>query len=255
MTLSEHGTRDICISVVSHRHGEELFRLAQKLESLCATSVGQIILTLNVPEPDLFAKINSRQWSFEVIVVQNDEPKGFGANHNAAFEFASRKYFCVLNPDIDLSTDPFPDLINKCQDPLAGCVFPRQLGTDGKIQDYARQLPSPGALLSRYLGVRAGATECEHPVWVNGAFMLYPARVFKLLGGFDQRYFMYCEDVDICLRLQLAGFKLSQSTATVVHAAQRNTRANLRHLVWHVTSLVRLWSSPAYKKFYLRQSV
>ena len=79
--------------------------------------------------------------------------------------------------------------------------------------------------------------------------MAFNSAVFRSLGGFDERYYMYCEDVDICLRLQLAGFGLSPANATVVHHAQRQTTKSLRHLAWHVRSLLRLWNSPTYKAY------
>ena len=136
---------------------------------------------------------------------------------------------------------------------MTGCAFPVQVNEEGQIQDYARMLPSPAALFGRYLGRERKVQAFDKPEWVNGAFMLFPAKVFGKIGGFDERYFMYCEDVDICLRLQLAGFKLAQSDVRVVHAARRNTRANFKHFLWHITSLVRLWSSAAYRNFSLYQ--
>jgi len=59
---------------------------------------------------------------------------------------------------------------------------------------------------------------------------------------------MYCEDVDLCLRLRLAGWALVRVPVKVVHAGQRNSRRKWRHLRWHVVSLLRLWRSPAYGK-------
>ena len=253
MTTPEIKPANICVSVVSHLHGDELFRLLKKIELLCAVNVRQVILTLNVPEPVLLAGVNSKSWSFAMTVIENDKPKGFGDNHNSAFQLSTTPYFCVLNPDIDLDENPFLDLLTAFEDVLTGCAFPVQLGKDGEIQDYAREVPSPCALYSRHFGKSVMAVRREDADWINGAFMLYDAKIFSLLRGFDTRYFMYCEDVDICLRIQLAGLKLCQSHAIVVHTARRNTRKNLRHLVWHVTSLLRLWASPTYRKFYMYQ--
>jgi GT2 family glycosyltransferase len=61
---------------------------------------------------------------------------------------------------------------------------------------------------------------------------------------------MYCEDVDLCLRLQLAGYRLVEAPqARVVHDAHRASRRSLRHLVWHLRSLWRLWHSTPYQRF------
>ena len=243
------------------------------LDALCQAHVGQVVLTVNVPEPALIAQVQARPWAFELTLLQNPQPKGFGPNHNAAFAHHKLDYFCVLNPDIDFEADPFGDLIRALTEPpdklgidlqnnpLAGCSFPVQVDKAGRVQDHARQLPSPSALLARYspfghspflqslLGAQPPAQPLHQPDWVNGAFMLFRTAVFKQLGGFDERYFMYCEDVDICLRLQLAGFGLVRCDARVTHAAQRNTRVNLKHLVWHIASLLRLWRSASYREF------
>lgn len=243
------------VSVVSHGHGAQILQLMRKLETHCLECVGQVILTINVPEPRLFNAVNSQAWAFKLTITQNNVPKGFGANHNAAFRQSRFEYFCVLNPDIDFDRDPFPDLITHAGQAITGCAFPVQLNEVGQMQDYARRLPTPPALVARYLGRKNVIQAFDKPEWVNGAFMLFPAKVFDKIGGFDERYFMYCEDVDICLRLQLAGFKLSQSDAVVVHAAQRNTRVNFRHFAWHIVSLIRLWSSVAYWEFSSRPRV
>jgi N-acetylglucosaminyl-diphospho-decaprenol L-rhamnosyltransferase len=66
--------------------------------------------------------------------------------------------------------------------------------------------------------------------------------------GFDEGYFMYCEDVDLCLRLRLQGLTLSKAPARVIHAGQRNSHRRLRHLMWHLRSLLRLWTSVAYRE-------
>ena len=68
------------------------------------------------------------------------------------------------------------------------------------------------------------------------------------VGGFDERYHMYCEDVDLCLRLRGGGWRLARADAAVVeHAARRGSHRQWRHLGWHLRSLWRLWRSPAWR--------
>jgi len=76
------------------------------------------------------------------------------------------------------------------------------------------------------------------PDWVAGMFMLFRSESFKGVGGFDQRYFMYCEDADICRGMWNIGYQVMGSLdANVIHRAQRASHRNLRHLVWHLKSL------------------
>ena len=135
----------VTVSVVSHGHGEQVMQLLCKLQALCLGHVGHVVLTINVPESTLQAQVRARQWAFELTLLQNPQPKGFGANHNAAFKHNALDYFCVVNPDIDFDTDPLGDLIRKLADPLVGCSFPVQVDAAGHLQDHARSVPSPVA--------------------------------------------------------------------------------------------------------------
>jgi GT2 family glycosyltransferase len=76
--------------------------------------------------------------------------------------------------------------------------------------------------------------------WVGGMCMLFKSSAYSDVGGFDEAYFMYVEDVDICTRLWKSGFKvLVCPSAVVFHEARRASRKNLQHLRWHIAGLFR----------------
>jgi GT2 family glycosyltransferase len=78
------------------------------------------------------------------------------------------------------------------------------------------------------------------PDWIAGMFMLFRSELFREVGGFDERYFLYYEDVDLCFRLRQHGYEvILVPDARAVHFAQRQSHRNLRYLLWHVRSLVR----------------
>jgi GT2 family glycosyltransferase len=133
-----------------------------------------------------------------------------------------------------------------------------QLDADGRRQDFTRALMTPWGLLGRVWrrwrgvapsGVAASVAEAD---WVNGACMFFRAQAFAQVKGFDERYFMYCEDADICLRLQLAGWSMQGVDWAVVHDARRNTGRSWRHLAWHLRSMLRMWLSGAFWRFVMR---
>jgi GT2 family glycosyltransferase len=181
-----------------------------------------------------------------LTIEQNALPKGFGANHNAAFARSRGEYFCVANPDIRLEANPFPALLRRMQDHRVGVAAPLVVGPDGSPEDNARRFPTP-ARLARKLLHRSGpnveypqSSEPMEPDWVAGMFMLFRHEAFARVGGFDERYFLYYEDVDLCARLRLAGLTVVlEPAARVIHHAQRQSRRSLRYAWWHARSMAR----------------
>jgi GT2 family glycosyltransferase len=207
---------------------------------LAFPQVGKIILTLNTPEP-IQLPSNSK-----LVCIFNEAPKGFGANHNVAFEHCTTPYFCVLNPDISFVQNPFPRLIEGFSNPSVGLVAPIIKSPDGKIEDSARHFITPISLIRRYLSNDDGSYsiveggKCFCPEWVAGMFMLFGAPTYKEIGGFDEGYYLYVEDVDICTRVWISGKQiLLILEAAVIHDAQRASRANLRFMRWHISGLIR----------------
>ncbi|MET0311296.1 MAG: glycosyltransferase [Burkholderiaceae bacterium] len=234
----------VTVSIVAHGHGAEVLSLLEKMASDCTALVNQVILTLNIPDEPLRVKAAARPWPFRLDVIANAAPRGFGANHNAAFAQASEPFFCVLNPDVEIVADPFPALVQAAS--RGGIAYPRQVSRDGSPQAFARRVPTPADLLRRHL-LRIVPPKPAHPDFVTGACMAFAARTYAALGGFDEKYFMYCEDVDICLRAQLSGHGLTPAPVDIVHEARQASRRRLRPMAWHVASLLRLWSSPVFR--------
>lgn len=203
--------------------------------------VTRVIVTLNVAEDWPVAP--GDEWPFVLEIRVNRAPLGFSTNHNRALNGAQECFVCVLNPDVRLCPEePFKALLDTASDSGVGCAYPIQVNADGRRQDSERALPTPFALVLRRLLHRS-----ESRVdWVNGACLVLPRAVWNLIGGFDERYFMYCEDVDLCLRVRLLGLTLARAPARVEHEGARLSRVQLRALRWHVASLLRLWRSPTY---------
>ena len=184
-------------------------------------------------------------WPFVLELRCNAQPAGFGTNHNRALAGAHEAFVCVLNPDVALlpdGADPFASLVQAAGMRGVGCAYPLQVDVQGRVQDSERALPTLVALWQRRVR-RRGEQRLD---WVNGACLVLPSPVWVALGGFDEGYHMYCEDVDLCLRLRLAGWGLVGATAVVVHAGDRASRRAWRPLWWHVRSLLRLRASPVF---------
>jgi len=231
----------ITISVVSHAHGELVAALLRDLASLARDDL-QIILTVNVPEA-LPADIDDGDP--RLTLIRNPSPQGFSKNHNAAFRVARGDYFCVMNPDIRLSSDPFPAVLAELADPGVGVAAPRIVDAEGKPEDSARRFPTVRSLFRKLLGLAphldyAIGGQPVSPDWIAGMFMLFRRAAFEKAGGFDEQYFLYYEDVDICRRLRRLGYGVRMTPAAqVMHHARRASRRDPVHMFWHVQSMLR----------------
>lgn len=248
MAIQEKST--ILISIVSHQQGDLAARLLEDIEVYCSRQPIRVVITHNRPEKLSFPE-TGRAWP--VSRIANREPKGYGANHNQAFNAFPSAYFCALNPDLRLQQDPFPTLLARLEaKALTGVISPLVLNPEGGLEDNARRLLTPGRLARRILGVGprwdyTRETKIQTVDWLAGMFLLFPSAVYRRLNGFDERYFLYCEDVDLGCRLRLAGLVSEwDPAAAVIHEPRRSSHRSPRHLFWHLSSLVRWFRSPVY---------
>ncbi len=213
-------------------------RLVESL--LECDEVTQIIVTRNVPEVLLLPACD------RITLLDNTLPKGFGENHNAAFERIKQPFFCPLNPDISLIDNPFRPLLAELRNTGGGIAAPLVLAPDGVVEDSVRRFPTVASLLHKIGGGQGGRynPKLNDPIfcpdWVAGMFMLFRSEDYEKLGGFDPKFFLYYEDVDICARARKAGMGLIVCpSVAVIHDARRDSHRSLRHLRWHLASMGR----------------
>lgn len=237
---------ELTLSIVSHGQASLVADLLEDLAQ-CVTTPLRVILTLNLPEPDTAWR--RRDYPFEVEVIRNPSRKGFGANHNAALARTHTRLFCVLNPDIRLRADPFPVLASALEELTTGVAAPAVTDPELVPEDHARDFPSLFALVAKAFGSRPhtlapSGQAIYHPDWVAGMFMLFRSDTLRALGGFDERYFLYYEDVDLCARMRARGLEVAVCpAAAVIHAARRESRRNPRYALWHLRSALRFLAS------------
>lgn len=234
----------ICFSIVSHGHGRLVGQLLESIvdrrliDALC----DQVIVTLNLPEDEGFL---SRGSSLPMTVLRNESPRGFGANHNAAFTVCKSDLFCVLNPDLNLELLDLNYMRDMLRDLEVGAWAPLVISPAMTVEDSARKFPTPAILLRRTLLKQRSSDYMVSNVpiqvdWVAGMFIAFRSTVFAALRGFDESYHMYMEDVDICRRLKQSSLKVIYDSRTaVVHDARRDSRKKLKFLTWHVKSMLR----------------
>lgn len=240
----------ISISVVSHEQIHLVANLLHDLTKFCHVSTFELILTLNLNENLPFTL---DEFNFPIKIIHNPKPLGFAANHNQAFTQATGAFFCVMNPDIRLHDDPFAILLTCLRDTAVGVVAPLILNEKGIMEDSVRRFPTPLIILCKALGRCKNSDyvvndQLLFPDWVGGMFMLFSREMFATIHGFDDHYFLYYEDVDLCARLTLRGYKVCLSPKSkVIHQAQRTSHHNLRYLCWHFASMIRFFLSQPFR--------
>jgi len=218
--------------------------LVAQLDTIEALAGVKLILTLNVPgEPFLYEKQPLHR--LRLTIARNASPLGFGANHNQAFEKCETPWFAILNPDLSLPSDVFTPLIQTASAENAALIAPCVVNTEGVTEDSVRWNLTPWSLFMRRLGVQGESCVGDHMFrWFAGMFYVVSSAAFRQIGGFDTRYFLYCEDYDLCARMHLANHKLRYEPGTrVIHDARRASWKSSRYLALHMNSLLRVWCS------------
>lgn len=244
-------SKSFSISIVSHDQISFISQLLDDLATYVCDDSFEVILTINIPEslPEYL-----KNYSFPIIILNNAYPRGFGENHNRAFQHANGEFFCVLNPDIRLSENPFPSLIANLQDTSIGVIAPLVLDSNGAIEDSARHFPTPFSIGLKALGMAPKheytfENQLFYPDWTGGMFLLFRRDIYAQIKGFNQKFFLYYEDVDLCARIWNTHLKVALNpNVSIIHLARRTSHGNLRYLLMHLKSMLRFFVSFTFLK-------
>ena len=190
-----------------------------------------------------------------VEVIKNNDNIGFGAAHNKMLGLPMGKYHFVINPDIVIKSDVLSDFADYFeQNPDVVMAMPKICNPDGSEQKLPKEMPTAkrlflGRLASfspRFAAVRNeyiwADREITEPVDVNfctGCFFCIRSEVFSALQGFDDRYFMYLEDVDLTVRAKEYGRVVMNPEISVIHEWGRDSAKKLKYLFIHICSSVK----------------
>jgi N-acetylglucosaminyl-diphospho-decaprenol L-rhamnosyltransferase len=234
--------------VVSHGNAAELERLLPAL----TPQFDEIVVVANVPGsvglvPD------------GVTLLANETPLGFGANVNRGAAATTAELVCSVNPD----AIPHPGAIDELRRflesrPRAGIAGPAMLYPDGTVQPSRRRFPTVLGTLVRRTPLRLLFDPYklqrrhyllderpEAPVeadWMLGGFLMLRRTMLEELGGFDEKFFLYGEDIDLCYRAWGAGWSCWYVPAAVVvheHQAVTDRRLFTRRTLWHWRGILR----------------
>ena len=178
-----------------------------------------------------------------VEVIENEENVGFSKANNVALRKASGKYILILNPDTILEEGTYSRMIRFCEEnPDAGAVTSKLILANGQLDSACkRSFPTPSVAIPRMLGLsklfpnsrlfgRYNLTYLDenktHVVdAICGAFMFIPKTALDKAGLFDEDYFMYGEDLDLCFRITKSGYRIYYyPDVTTIHLKGSSTQ-------------------------------
>jgi GT2 family glycosyltransferase len=228
--------------VVSHRHPRELEESLPALRE----QVDELVVIANVPGsvPD------------GVEAVHNEQPLGFGANVNQGTALTSAELVLAANPD----AVPEPGAVDRlrvfmAEHPRCGVAGPRMRYPDGTPQQSRRRFPTVVGTIVRRTPLRLVVGQRRHfhldeeqpsrPVeadWMLGGFLLLRRVMLDELGGFDEGFRLYGEDIDLQYRAMRAGWERWYVPDAVVrheHQAETDKRWLTRRTLWHWAGILR----------------
>lgn len=180
-----------------------------------------------------------------VTLILSDKNLGFSKGNNLGIKKANGQYLFFLNPDTKLEKPVLDDLIDFYEKVDAGIVGPKLIESDGRVQPSVRKLPNFwGAFQEYILGVKDSyiqyVPKTDQPIEVGavyGAAVLISKELFEKIHGFDERYFLYYEDIDLCRKVKKAGKKIYYFPAVSVKHIVGGSKSDLDRALLNKKSL------------------
>ncbi len=229
------------------------------VRSLRAEGIAEVVVVDNASSDRSVATV--RTADPEVRIVETGGNLGFGSAANRGVATTLSPYVLIMNPDTVVTPGTVKALCEALDaDAGLAVVGPRMENPDGSLYPSVRRFPDMGVAFGHaFLGLvwpanpytsRYRMLDSDHdrsaPAvdWVSGACFLVRRAAFDVVGGFDEGYFMYVEDVDLCWRLGRAGWRVGYEPAgRVVHEVGGSSRAvPYRMIAEHHRSLLRFVS-------------
>jgi len=232
---------DLSIIIVNYNVKEFLQNLIHSIEKASSNLIKEIIIIDNASDDGSVEFI--REKFPQIKLIANQKNLGFGKANNIGLKQASGKFILLINPDTLVAEDTFDKMITFFNENknvgLAGCKI---LNPDGTLQlPCRRSFPGPWTSFTKVTGLstlfpkskifaRYNLTYLdENQTYevdaISGSFMMMRREVFEKVGGFDEQFFMYGEDLDLCYRIQKAGYKVFYVHSTqIIHYKGESTK-------------------------------
>lgn len=247
---------DLSIIIVSNNHENYVKELLKSFKIIESKYSYEIILVDNFSSDNLCEYVKNEYSN--VILLPQRVKRGFSANNNIGIRKASGRYIMLLNPDtLIIEKDTVDKLIEYMDENCeVGCVGPMLVNGDDTLQLSVRKFPTISSTIYRRTPLRKlfknnkandrflMANE-DHSItkavdWMLGAALVLRRDVIEQLGGLDERYFLYCEDIDLCYNVKRLGYKVVYFPGVLIkHYLQESSFKKFidKKTLWHYKSM------------------
>lgn len=241
-------------SLVLFNNSPRQYELA--IRSFLEGSNGLLYVVDNSAEP-LCHPLFSHQ---QVRYIYTGVNLGFGKAHNIALRTVAgaSDVHLFLNPDVEFDVDVLPHLLTFLEDRAdVGAVMPRVIYPNGDLQRLCKLLPTPvDLILRRFIplrGIRDSINRRYEMHWLaqdvptcvptlSGCFLMIRSELLRRVGGFDERFFMYMEDVDLVRRVGDFAQTVYLPSVQIVHGYAKGSYRNRKLLCYHLRSALQYFS-------------
>ncbi len=211
----------------------------------------------------------------QIEYIFNGRNLGYGAAHNLAIQkvMGKSKYHLVLNPDVEFNPGILNSLFNFMElNKEVGLTMPKVYYKNGQIQHLCKKIPSPADLiLRRFLPASLQSVfkkyleeyELKHRDYnsimevpnLSGCFMFIRTEVFSNVGLFDERYFLYLEDTDLCRRINEDYRTVYFPTVSIIHGYSKASYKSFKLMKFHLRSSVQYFNKWGWFKDAKREAI
>jgi GT2 family glycosyltransferase len=255
--MSKNSKKSIVgISIVSHGNTEDIISNHGAWSSYSNKIVDfKVAITDNIGDPVLEGWALNNNYHYKCNLIR----RGFGVNNNSNFEYLrsiyNLDYFLVINPDVTIDVDRFGVYFSKIDRINFEIMGAKVLEKDmARRVSQNRRFPALFdpifSLVLRQKFFLRNPHISEPTDWVDGSFMLIKSEAYQQLAGFDETFFLYYEDVDLCKRAHYLNMVVYYNAELeYFHGAQRKGRkVGSKHFFWNLQSMIRFfWKHPTIK--------
>ncbi len=242
----------VAVSLVTFNHQSE--ELIQLVESLRESSLVEEVSIIDNSKDSLLSGLGDKT---KINYIFNNNNLGYGKAHNIGIDISIKQgvdYHLVVNPDILIDANVIDELVSFMDNNLdVGLVMPKVIYPDGSLQFLCKKLPTPFDLIGRrflparikgVFQMRLDSYELKHKDYniqmdvpnLSGCFMFMRTDILAKIGGFDERFFMYLEDTDLCRRIGGVSRTVYYPKVTIIHSYAKDSYKSFKLLKYHIQS-------------------